>query len=216
MAYLVSITPLSPTQAVATFSAAMDPATLVGGSAWASVSATGALPCHVTDSEPVEGSPESAYICVGPALAPGHLFTIVAADTVLDALGNTLTLGDRTQTFTSLSEMLSNPRESYTVWAACTEAAAECAQDLAGSPTTLAVSSPTAPFSEWFVESTLGFPDVGSFFCGGRRFSYTGTGEVSFTGVSLDTGEPPLNGNSPPAFVRDVIILDPRSVVPVE
>ena len=214
MAYLVSVTPLSPTRALALFSAPMDPATLVGGAAWASVGATGALPCQVTASEPVEGTPEACDICIGPALAPGYVFTIIAADTVRDAGGGTLTLGDRTQTFTALSEMLQNPRDGYTVWEAITEAMAECAQDLAGSPTTLTVSSPTQPYSQWFVESTLGFPNVGSFFCGGRRFSYTSKGEVSINGVTLDAGEPPLAGNTPPAFVGDIITLDPRSVLP--
>ena len=214
MASLISVIASSPTRAVALFDADMDTATLTGGAAWASIEATGEMLCEVTDSYPLGA--RSFELSIGPAMSPGAVYDIIAADTIRDAAGGTLSLGQRTDTVTAPSEMLGDPVEDYTAMEAVTEAVADEGQQLAGAPTTKAVANGVAPFTAWFVESTLEFPDSGAFFCRGLRFSYTSRGEVSFRGVTQDAGQNPMPAGVSPVAEGDVIVLDPRSVLPTD
>ena len=100
-----------------------------------------------------------------------------------------------------------NPLEALTL------SMGQAVQRQIGVPVTRLSSTASAGSATFTVETTLGFPSSGAFFCAKKRFTYTGTTSTSFTGVAL-SGAGPL-------WTVDItapaeVVYDARAYQPVD
>lgn len=138
-----------------------------------SIEAQSGVSMTVYRSEPTAGV-GTTILHVGPSVYPGAVYII--------KFGNEI----------SLSQVPNNivPQES-SEWShkmidALTEAFGEAVQRFSGKPQTFVVSNFKNTDSVLFVETTLGFPEKGKIFVGGKKYSYTEKDAMSFRGIVSD------------------------------
>lgn len=162
----------------AVFNGAMDLSTLTGGSKWLLTPPGGALPAVVTVAVPETAS--KVNLVVGPALTAGATYTLKAVS-AKDSNGNVLPPQDNTIQFMAPA-VAGVVKDSGGLLSVVTRMFGEAVQDLAGRALTRLVAGFGEDDAIAYVETTLGFPNKGAFFVNGRRYTYTGKSDASFTG----------------------------------
>lgn len=162
----------------AVFNAAMDTATLQGGSKWLLTPPVGAIPAVITVA--VAETASKVNLVVGPALTAGATYTL-QAPSAKDSNGNVLPPQDNTIQFVA-PNVPGIVVDSGGLLAVFTRMFGEAVQELAGRALTRLVAGFGEDDAIAYVETTLGFPNKGAFFVNGRRYTYTGKTDASFTG----------------------------------
>lgn len=133
---------------------------------------------------------------VGPAVLPGHTYTIRFGSEV------------------STTEVPANilPQAStewgHGVLETLTEAFGEAVQRFSGRPQTLVVSDYSPTDGSLFVESTLGFPNSGKLFVDGREYSYSAKTPMAFTGFAS------VNFSTRHLTEKDLVTCNVRAIFP--
>lgn len=185
MAALVNVTAPDLQHAVATFDAAMDPASLTGGLNWAvTVQPVGAMPVTVLDAVVRTGN-LVVDLAIGAAFSAGQTYTVKAVN-AKDAGGNPLADGDKDAPVTAPVVDEPSAEWPHGGWRTLTRAIGQEIQDFSGRPRTLLARDLDDGDTAAFVETVLGWGDKGGFWAGGRRYSYTNRTDVAFLGLTVE------------------------------
>lgn len=202
MAALVSVVASSLTKAVATFDAAMDPASLQPHK-WSLTPQGAALGGAVVQAFVNPGA-LLVDLLFSPNTSAGGTYTITATDAAL-ANGTPLAGNAKTVNFVAPAQA-ANPAQAgfpHGLRESFLEAVAAEMQILDGRPTTMVVAEVPDGATTILVESTLGFPSAGAFWLGDRRYVYFGTTPASFLGVLSE-----YVSNGQVRLPRDLIVAD--------
>lgn len=181
------------------FNGAVDPEVAGRPNAW-SVAATAPAPAVTIYGTAVKTGGLTVAVRIGPAAIPGAAYTISC-----DIDGNTISV---LTTATPTLPVIPSPEWTHGLLRSITGAFGEAVQRFNGKPQTL-VCSPLKPGdTSMYVESTLGFPPVGSLILQGNRYTYGSVSPMAFKGI----------GTSSPQFLtvapRALVSFDVRSHLP--
>lgn len=184
MTTLTSVTPSDLRHAMAGFDAAVEPATMTAEK-WSVVGPAGAMPATVIKATPQAGN-QLLDLVLGAAMSSGqtYAFTVTGGD---DALGNPVVPPNNTANGAAPGALDEpSPEWPHPYMDALTQALGQEFQDFGGRPVTQLSQDLDWNGLVAYVVSTLGFPASGDFFAAGRRYTYTGKTDVSFTGLTVD------------------------------
>lgn len=191
----LSITWLSERTCQATFIGNVPSQEALGDASNFSIEAQSGLSMTVYRSEPTSGV-GTTILHVGPAVYPDSVYTITFGNEVSVSV---VPAGIAPQESTEWSHKMID---------ALTETFGEAVQRYSGRPQTFVVSNFVNTDTVLFVETTLGFPNRGDIFVGGKKYSYTEKDAMSFKGIAphifYNTGIPP----------KTMVTCDVNSILP--
>lgn len=161
-----------------------------------SVESETGIPMTVYRTNP-GASLDTAILKIGPAVFPGIEYTITfSRHSATEMVPNTI-----------------SPQESLE-WShglldAITETFGEAVQRFSGRPQTMVVTEYKPDDLSLFVESTLGFPNSGSLFVGGREYLYGSKSPMSFEGFH------PKEYSNRHIAQKEMVTLNVRAILPL-
>lgn len=203
MAALILFTPTSPIAGIAAFDAAIDAETITHAENWTVTAGGTAQETAVVIATPRSGD-QLVDITFSPPLSPGESYTIIADNAAV--AGVPLAPGDKFFVFAALPQVAA-VKANYKLLEAITWAMAEEMAYLAGRPETRTVDEFESDATVIPVESTLGFPESGSIWVAGKKYTY-----ASITGSTFREVVPVAPYDGVPTSARSWVALDLRSV----